>query len=231
MQYKDLIYKITSGSSTPTDDVPSEEMKKDTEVNSAKQSVQVKDVLIGVMIGPNTVLNKGISGAIKAEVERTLTVLFNSPISDTFSFLPYDKTTLIAMLDLFPEKNHHYNAKKEELEEIKKLKQTKLNLKMVYDSVNPNEDFVKKIDYLVTVNIEKLEPTLEAKLDAKNVMVFPMTYVGTSNSSQKEKFVTPDPSGWVYNAGNGIWMKTWGWDGSQELPSWKAPDDWNLSNS
>ncbi len=230
MQYKDLIYKITSGTSTPTEEVSSEEMKKETEVNSAKQSVQVKDVLIGVMIGPNTVLNKGISSAIRAEVERTLTVLFNSPISETFSFLPYDKTTLIAMLDLFPDRNHHYNAPKEEVEEVKTLKKSKLNLRMVYDSINPKEDFVKKIDYLVTVNIDKLEPTLEAKLGEKKVMVLPMTYVGTSNTSQKEKLVTPDPNGWVYNSGSGIWTKTWGWDGSQELPSWKAPDDWNLSN-
>lgn len=230
MQYKDLIYKITSGNSTPVDEVPSDEMKKEIEVNSAKQSVRVKDVLIGVMIGENTILNKGISDAIRAEVERTLTVLFNSPISDTFSFLPYDKKTLLSMLELFHDKNHHYNAPKEELEEIKNLKKTKLNLKMVYDSLNPNEDFVKKIDYLVTVNIDNLEPTLKAKLSEKNVMVFPMTYVGTSNSSQQQKLVTPDPSGWVYNAGNGVWVKTWGWDGSQELPSWKAPDDWNLSN-
>jgi hypothetical protein len=227
MQYKDLIYKITSGSGVNTEVTP-EEMKAETDINPAKKSVQIKDVLIGVMIDANTVLNKGISSAIKAEVERTLTVLFNSPISDTFSFLPFDKTTLIAMLDLFPDRTHHYVGTKEEMTEVKTLKQSKLNLKSVTESLNPKDDFAKKIDYLVTVNIDNIEPTLKAILTSKNVMVFPMTYVGTSNSSQKEKLVTPDPSGWVYNPANGVWTKSWGNDGMQELPSWKAPDDWNL---
>jgi hypothetical protein len=229
MQYKDLIYKITSNK---TEVVEPEEMKKDSpDLNAAKKSVQVKDVLIGMMVAPGTVLNKDIINVLKAEVERTLTVLFNSPISDTFSFLPYDKNTLLSMLDLFPEKNQHYIATPEEFEEIKKLKSTKLNLKMVYSSTNVSEDFIKKIDYLVTLNVDTLEPTMKAKLGEKNIMVFPITYKDVANSSQPQKLVSPDPNGWLYNKANGTWSKFWGRDGSQVIPGWEAPADWGLSNN
>lgn len=229
MQYKDLIYKITSGNNTK-DEVNSEEMKKETpEINSAKKSVQTKDVLIGVMIGENTVLNKGISDALKREVERTLTVLFNSPISDSFAFLPYDKTTLVSMLELFPDRNHHFISNREDFTEVKEMKQTKMNLKIVYASMNTNMDFVNKIDYLVTVNIDEIESSMKSKLSEKNVMIFPLTFRGTENFSQKEKLVSPDPSGWAYNSASGMWVKNWGNDGSASIPSWKAPDDWNLN--
>ena len=59
-------------------------------------------------------------------------------------------------------------------------------------------------------------------------MVFPMTFRGTKELSQPEKFVVPDPSGWGYNSASGKWLKTWGNDGSHEIDSWSAPDDWNL---
>lgn len=227
MQYKDLIYKITSpNTNTPT---PEDMKKPSPEVNTAKKSVQVKDVLIGVMIGAETVLNKGISEALKKEVERTLTVLFNSPISDSFAFLPYDKSTLISMMELFPDRSHHYVADKDEYNVVKEMRKDKLNLKMVYPTVEKNYDFVDKIDYLVTINIDELESTMAAKLKEKNIMVFPMNFRGTKQFSQPEKLVAPDPSGWNYNAASGIWVKNWGWDGSQEIPSWKAPDDWNLN--
>jgi hypothetical protein len=106
---------------------------------------------------------------------------------------------------------------------------SKLNLKTVYINDDVNEDFVSKIDYLVTVNIDSLEPTLKAKLDQKKVLILPMVFRGTEQLSQKEKLVVPDPTGWVYNSASGIWSKNWGRDGSQELPSWKAPADWNLN--
>lgn len=223
MQYKDLIYKIT----TDTTNVK----KTEIDINPAKKSVQLKDVLIGIMIDKNTVLNKGISEALKKEIERTLTVLFNSPIADTFALLPYDKMSLTSILDLFPEKNIHYLATNEELNDIKDLKKTKVNLKMIFNTTNQNTDFLDKIDYLVTVNIDTLEPNMEQGLKNKNVMVFPMTFKGTSNSSQPEKLVAPDPTGWVYNSANGLWVKNWGWDGSATIPSWSAPSDWNLDSN
>jgi hypothetical protein len=229
MQYKDLIYKITSSNKTPTKTVDSQEMKKpEIAINAAKKSVQIKDILIGVMIGDETVLNKGISKALQREVERTLTVLFNSPISDTFSFLPYDKTTLISMLELFPDRNHHFISGREDFNEVKEMKKNKLNLTVVHASLNTNVDFVNKIDYLVTVNIDEIESSMKSKLDEKNVMVFPLTFRGTEQFSQKEKLVVPDPNGWGYNPASGMWAKYWGNDGSAEIPSWKAPDDWNL---
>ena len=228
MQYKDLIYKITSSKIDVIDD--QEKMKKDSpDLNDAKKALQLKDVLIGVMINSNTVLDKDISNALKVHVERTLTVLFNSPISDTFSFLPYDKNTLTLMLDLFPDKKHHYLSTNDETEQTKLLKSSKLNLTMVYNTNNRNDDFVNKIDYLVTVNVDPLETTMQAKLKEKNVMIMPLTFRGIENFSQKEKLVVPDSSGWVYNSANGIWSKNWGNDGSATIKSWKADDDWGLS--
>lgn len=225
MQYKDLIYKITSENPKPVE----KDMKTmSPDINAAKKSVQVKDVLIGVMIGEDTVLNKGISSALRCEVERTLTVLFNSPISDSFAFLPYDKKSLGAMLELFPDRNHYFIADKDIFSEVTTLKQQKINLKQIFASTNTNEDFANKIDYLVTVNIDELESSLSALLSKRNVMVFPLSYRGTTSISQREKLVVPDASGWSYNPSSGKWIKNWGWDGSQEIPSWKAPDDWNL---
>lgn len=229
MQYKELIYKITSNKQDP---VESDEMKKDTsDLNPAKQSVQLKDVLIGIMVSPQTKVTPEIAQLLKSQVERTLTVLFNSPIADTFSFLPFDKNTLITCLDLFADKNHHFIASPEELEEVKTLKTSKLNLKMIYNSPNVIDDFVRKIDYLVTLNIDAIEPTMQTKLSSKKVMIFPVTYVPVENLSQPQKLVSPDPGGWLYNKANGTWSKFWGRDGSQVIPSWKAPDDWGLDPS
>lgn len=219
MQYKDLIYKITSSSNNTV--VTSEEMKKEIpDINPARKSVQLKDVLIGIIMNPETVLNKSIADILKKEIERKLTVLFNSPISDVFSFLSFDKTTLLSMLDLFPDKNHHYIATENEYKEIKDLKQEKLNLKMVYPTVEKNFDFVDKVDYVVLINIENMEPTMEAKLKEKNIMIFPLNFVDTKSYSQPEKLVKTDPTGWNYNSANGMWVKTWGWDGSQEIKGW-----------
>lgn len=230
MQYKDLIYKITS--SKPTEVNPNEMKKEQTiDVNPAKQSVQPKDLLIGIIFGDDVVLNKGISEAIQKEIDRTLTVLFNSPISDSFSFLPYDKNTLIAMIDLFPEKKFHYLVTKTESEELSILKKDKLNLKVLTNSENTKSDFFNKIDYLVTINVDVLESGIQSLLNQRNITVFPLTFRGTKSHQQPEKLVQPDPSGWVYNKANGLWTKSWGWDGYQELPSWSAPSDWNLSNN
>lgn len=225
MIYKDLIYKITSGTAA----VPSPVKKKIRQVNDAKKSVQNTDILIGVIIDENTVLNKGITTAFRIEVERTLTVLFNSPISDSFSFLPLDKTSLISMLDLFPDRSHHFISDSTEVyAELQELKKSKLNLQTISRTENVNADFVSKIDYLVTVNVDDIEPTMNAKLVANNVMILPMEFRGTTTLTQKEKTITPDPSGWAYNPASGTWMKTWGKDGSQTITGWKAPDDWNL---
>jgi len=224
MKYKDLVYKITSSNTKKEPD-----MKKETpEVNKAKASVKTKDVLIGILSDDTVTLTPGILNAIKREMERTLTVLFDSPISDSFSFLPYSENTLKIMVEIFPDRNFHYVSGREEFGAVKELKKDKLNIKMIYASMNKNQDFADKIDYLVTINKE-VEPTMKASLEKKNVMVFPMEFRGTENFSQKEKLVAPDPSGWVYNSASGMWTKNWGWDGSQEIPSWKAPDDWNLN--
>lgn len=224
MKYKDLIYKITSNN----EPIQKSDMKKPSNMNDAKKSVSVKEVLIGVMIDAETVLDKSISEALRAEVERTLTVLFNSPISDSFAFLPYDEKTLNIMLELFPGKNHYFVSGRDSFSKVKDLKQTKLNLKQIYASLNVKSDFVDKIDYLVTVNIDELESSMKSELSKRNIMIFPMSFRGTKSFAQPEKLVTPDPTGWTYNSSSGVWIKTWGWDGSQEVPSWKAPDDWNL---
>lgn len=224
MKYKDLVYKITSSNTKKEPD-----MKKDTpQVNAAKKSVQTKDVLIGILSDDETELTKGSLNAVKRNMERTLTVLFDSPISDSFSFLPYSEKTLTQMIEVFPDRNFHYVSERDEYANVKKLKHDKLNIKMIYASMNKNEDFAKKIDYLVTINKE-VEPTMKAVLDSKNVMVFPMEFRATKQMSQGEKLVAPDPSGWVYNSASGMWVKNWGNDGSASIPSWKAPDDWNLN--
>ena len=67
MQYKDLIYKITSSSNNTV--VTSEEMKKEIpDINPARKSVQLKDVLIGIIMNPETVLNKSIADILKKEI-------------------------------------------------------------------------------------------------------------------------------------------------------------------
>ena len=225
MQYKDLIYKITSSNT----EKENPDMKKEVSaVNKAKTSVQTKDVLIGILSDDEVTLTQGSLNAVKREIERTLTVLFNSPISDSFAFLPYSENTLKIMVETLPERQFHYISTKEEYNGINELKKEKLNIKIIYASMDKNKDFAEKIDYLVTINKE-IEPTMKAILDSKNVMIFPMEFRGTENFSQKEKLVAPDPSGWSYNSASGKWVKNWGWDGSAEIPSWKAPDDWNLN--
>jgi len=212
MKYKDLIYKITSKNT----EKPKE---KSLGVNKAKKSVQLKDNMIGVIVGEETELTPGMIVSLKTEIERTLTVLTNSPIGDTFSFLPYTIKTAKIIIDTFPEKKIYYVSSREEFNDIKELKKEKLNIKMIYPSLNKKEDFIKKIDYLVTINYD-LEPTMEAALKTNNIMVFPMTFRGVKSFAQKEKIVKPDPSGWVYNSASGMWVKNWGWDGSQSIQGW-----------
>ncbi len=228
MQYKDLIFKITSQSDV--DNSMDNIKKENPDINLAKKSVQPKDVLIGIMSDNLIELTPSMLHYLKIEIERTLTVLFNSPISDTFAFLPYSKNILEVMVDTFPDKTFHFIASEENFNNIKAFSKTKLNIKIVYQSNNINIEFANKIDYLVTINTT-LEPTLEAQLKSRNVMIFPMTLTNskTQSFSQPEKLVKPDTSGWVYNSANGMWIKNWGWDGSQSIPSWQAPSDWNLN--
>ena len=212
MKYKDLIYKITSDSDKKPED-------KMSEVNDAKKSVQVNNNLIGIIVGEETELTSGMIVSLKNEIERTLTVLTNSPIADTFSFLPYTQKTLNIITSTFPEKNLYYVSDRDEFNDISALKKEKLNIKMIYPSLDKKEDFIKKIDYLVTINYE-LEPTMQAALKTNNIMVFPMNFRGVEAFAQKEKLVAPDPSGWVYNSASGMWVKNWGWDGSQSIQGW-----------
>jgi len=221
MQYKDLIYKITST------DEPVSLDKSDDDVNLAKKSFKTSKYFIGVIAG-KIVLNKGISDALKNEIDRKLTVLFNSPISNEFSFLPYDKIILTSLLDLFPDRNFNYVSTEEDYDSIIEIKKTKMNLSNVFKSTNVDSDFVDKLDYLVTINFNDINPAMKARLENKNVLIFPLTFYGTANNGQPEKLVSPDPSGWKYNPASGIWAKNWGRDGSAEIPSWKAPNDWNL---
>ena len=58
--------------------------------NATKALLIAAGVLIGIIMNPETVLNKSIADILKKEIERKLTVLFNSPISDVFSFLSFD---------------------------------------------------------------------------------------------------------------------------------------------
>ena len=213
MKFKDLVYKITSS--------PNTTIKKDIDnnVNQAKKSVQLNDILIGVMVGNEIELTDGMLFSLKREIERTLTVLFNSPISDEFTFLPYEESTLKMMIELFPDRNFNYISTREEFKSIKALKQEKLNIKMIYPTLKKKEDFTNKIDYLVTINY-KLESSMESALKTNNIMVFPMDFRGTQTFSQKEKLVQPDPSGWSYNSASGVWVKNWGNDGSQSIPGW-----------
>jgi len=218
MKYKDLIYKITS--KNPTNPTKSKDIKNDKlDINSAKKSLITKDILIGIIVDESSELTPGMLQTLKREIERTLTVLFNSPISDTFSFLPYSFKSLKIVSDTFPEKNLHYISGRDEFNDVKDLKKDKLNISKVYPSLKKKEDFVKKINYLVTIN-HTLEPTMEAALKTNDIMVFPMEFRGTETFSQKEKLVAPDPSGWSYNSASGMWVKNWGWDGQQELQGW-----------
>lgn len=216
MKYKDLIYKITTDNKNPNVEKPSMEY---TDINAAKKSVQIKDLIIGVMSNPEKELTPGMLQSLKREIERTLTVLFNSPISDDFSFMPYDVKTLKILLDLFPDRIFHYVSSREEYDEIAKLKKDKINLKTIFPSLKKKADFAEKIDYLVTINYTP-EPDLDAALKKKNTMIFPMDFVGITQHAQKEKIVKPDPSGWVYNSASGLWVKNWGWDGHQEIQGW-----------
>ncbi len=125
-------------------------------------------------------------------------------------------------MDTFPNKRIHYIAdeEKEEYTEIKELKATKLNITNIYKSNNKLQDFTKKINYLVTIN-QELEPTLKAKLDQANIMVFPIDLLDLeAPNGQKEKLVKPDGTGWIYNSASGMWLKTWGNDGMQQIPGW-----------
>jgi len=213
MNYKDLIYKITSRSDNNLN------IEKNKDVNPAKKSVQVNNLNIGVIANDDLELSDDMIYALKREIERTLTVLFNSPISDQFAFLPYNKRLLEYMTPLFPSRDFHYVTTREEFNDIKKLKQEKLNIKSIYPSLNKKEDFLKKIDYLVTLNYE-IEETMKSYLDSHKIMIFPMSFRGTESFSQKEKLVTPDPTGWSYNSASGLWTKTWGDDGSQTIQGW-----------
>jgi len=213
MKFKDLVYKITSS--------PNKIVKKDldTNINPAKKSVQLNDILIGVMVGNEIDLTDGMLLSLKREIERTLTVLFNSPISDEFTFLPYESSTLKMMIELFPDRKFNYISTRDEFKMIKTLKQEKLNIKMIYPSLKKKEDFTNKIDYLVTINYE-LESSMESALKTNNIMVFPIDLQEIQTSAQKEKLVSPDPSGWSYNSASGLWVKNWGNDGSQTIPGW-----------
>lgn len=211
MNYKDLILKITSknGSDIQT-----------TEINTVKKSIESKDILIGIMADEAVELSAPSLDVLKREVERTLTVLLNSPISDTFGFLPYSKKTLETVVKTFPEKRIHYIYEEEEYSDIKKMKQTNLNIISINKTTNKLTDFVKKINYLVTVNKE-LEPSLKISLDNADVMFFPIDIVDLeAPKGQKEVLVKPDGTGWSYNSASGMWVKTWGNDGMQEIPGW-----------
>ena len=165
MQYKDLIFKITSNSGQP---------QIQQQVNPIKTAIQSKDILIGIMSDKEKKLSKQMLDALKREVERTLTVLLHSPISDNFGFLPFERETLDMVIEAFPDKRIHYIAEENEYQDIKKLKETKLNITSIYKSQNKLTDFTNKINYLVTVN-QKLEATLEATLKHNDIMVFPLT--------------------------------------------------------
>jgi len=213
MNYKDLIYKITSRSDDNLD------IEKNKDINPAKKSIQINNLNIGVIADDDLELSDEMIYALKREIERTLTVLFNSPISDQFAFLPFNKRLLEYMIPLFPSRDFHYVTTRDEFNEIKKLKQEKLNIKSIYPSLNKKEDFLKKIDYLVTLNYE-MEETMESYLNSHKIMVFPMSFRNTESFSQKEKLVTPDPTGWSYNSTSSLWTKTWGNDGSQTIQGW-----------
>jgi hypothetical protein len=212
MQYKDLLFKITS----------SEEIidNNNRPINPIKQKLQSSDILIGVMIDEESSLSNELLNILKNEILRTLNILFNSPISETFAFLPYTKNDLNIIVAEFPEKRIHYIADEEEYMEIKKLKTEKLNITNVYKSDSKLKEFTTKIKYLVTVNID-IDEMLKNTLQQNDIMVFPIDLLELdSPKNQKEKLVKPDATGWVYNSASGMWVKTWGDDGMQELQGW-----------
>jgi len=217
MKYKDLIFKITSKNKSDNGMLANDST---IEINHAKKSLskQVKSV-VGILVDEETELTTGMLNSLKTEIERTLTVIFNSSIYNNIIFLPFNKNTLTLSLETFPEKNIHYISDRTEYKSIKDLKLNKLNLKMIYTSTNKKTDFIKKIDYLVTIN-HTLESSMESALKTNNIMVFPMNFRGTSQFTQKEKKIQPDPSGWSYNSASGMWVKNWGKDGSQTIQGW-----------
>jgi len=210
MQYKDLLFKITNHGNNQLTQV----------VNPIKQKLQSKDILIGIMIDTEQKLSKQMLGILKSEIERTLTVLLHSPISETFAFLPYSRPALDIIVTQFPEKRIHYIANNDEYTEIKELKAEKLNISTIYKSETKLREFTDKIKYLVTVNTT-MDKALEVTLKQNDTMVFPIDLVDVAApKGQKEKLVKPDGTGWVYNSASGMWVKTWGNDGMQELEGW-----------
>jgi len=210
MQYKDLLFKITTRGNNQLTQV----------VNPIKQKLQSKDILIGIMIDTEQKISKQMLGILKLEVEKTLTVLLHSPISETFAFLPYSKEALNIVVEQFPDKRIHYITDNEEYTEIKELKAKKLNISNIYKSETKLREFTDKIKYLVTVNTV-MDKALEATLKQNDIMVFPIDLIEVNApKGQKEKLVKPDGAGWVYNSATGMWVKTWGNDGMQELPGW-----------
>lgn len=209
MQYKDLLFKITSGNNQLIQ-----------VVNPVKRNLQSSDILIGVMIDTEKELSKPMLVILKHEIERTLTVLLHSPISETFAFLPYSREALDVVVDQFPDKRIHYISEKGEYEEIKELKSSKLNINTIYKSTTKLRDFTDKIKYLVTVNTT-IDKALESTLKQNDIMVFPIDLLELNiPKGQKEKLVKADGTGWAYNPASGMWVKTWGNDGMQELRGW-----------
>ena len=210
MQYKDLLFKITSSGNNKLTQV----------VNPVKQKLQSKDILIGVMIDTERKISEQMLAVMKSEIERTLTVLLHSPIAETFAFLPLTKEALTLMVDNFPNKRIHYISTEEEYSEIKELKSKKLNIHSIYKSETKLREFTDKIKYLVTINTV-MDKVLEATLKQNEIMVFPIDLVGINTPQiTKEKIVKPDGTGWVYNSANGMWVKSWGDDGMAEIRGW-----------
>jgi len=210
MQYKDLLFRITSGGNSQLTQV----------VNPIKQKLQSKDILIGIMIDTEKKISEPMLKILKNEISRTLTVLLHSPISETFAFLPYTQEALKIVVEQFPDKRIHYIAEQDEYQEIKELKSKKLNISTIYKSETKLREFTNKIKYLVTVNTV-MDKALEATLKQNDTMVFPIDLVDIeAPKGQKEKLVKPDGSGWVYNSASGMWVKTWGNDGMAEIRGW-----------
>ena len=210
MQYKDLLFKITSGNNGQSTQV----------VNPIKQKLQSTDILIGVMIDTEKKISEPMLDILHSEISRTLTVLMTSPISETFAFLPYTKEALEIIVEQFPDKRIHYISEQDEYTEIKDLKSKKLNIATIYKSETKLREFTDKIKYLVTVN-STIDKALEATLKKNDTMIFPIDLLEIdAPKSQKEKIVKPDGSGWVYNSASGIWVKTWGNDGMAEIRGW-----------
>lgn len=223
MQYRDLIYKITSGDTgvqnkdaTATDSL---------EMNDAYTSSTIDAAMIGVVFGSEYDLSSLECINLKYELSRLLTFYFGSNSKKELGLLFYDISSIQSFLKNLPESefNLYYTPNDDiELETIKALKLTHKNLKNLNKLPQTNlenPDFIQRIHSLVCVNAEIPSSIVEV-VPQKSIDVIYLSFNPITTNTRQEKRIAVDRSGWKYNPSSGIWAKNFGNDGLTQIQGW-----------